>query len=210
MRGQRRRQYAQEPYVAIRSRRCPNHGCRCSRPSASGARERLVGRASSIPGRDRSKCRPPTRNGGRHCCQPPSAPSEGSAGVRQLVRPEGLAAPRSWLTSSGVASVKWIPIRRRVPLRFRGPSWTNPLSRRLASRRKPRVAQERLALPAPLPAGPNRDRSPGSSPAGGDRTFRPVLVRPVVADEPGRLGHPSRSPIRYGPWPESLQAEKMV
>ena len=34
--------------------------------------------------------RPPTRNGGRHCCQPPSAPSEGSAGVRQLWRPEGL------------------------------------------------------------------------------------------------------------------------
>ena len=39
-------------------------------------------------------------------------------------------APRSWLTSSGVASEKWIPIRRRVPLRFRGPSWTDPLSRR--------------------------------------------------------------------------------
>ncbi len=31
----------------------------------------------------------PKRNGGRHCCQPPSAPSEGSAGVRQLLRPEG-------------------------------------------------------------------------------------------------------------------------
>ena len=40
-------------------------------------------------------------------------------------------APRSWLTSSGVASKKWIPIRRRVPFPFRGPSWTDPLSRRL-------------------------------------------------------------------------------
>ncbi len=77
-----------------------------------------------------------------------------------------------------------------------------------ASRGKPRFAQERLALPAPLPAGPIQGRSLSSSPAGGDRTFHPFLIHPVVADHPGRLGLPSRSPIPYEPRPESRQAEK--
>ena len=45
-----------------------------------------------------------------------------------------------------------------------------------APRRTPRLAQERMALPAPLPAGPTWNRSSSSSPAGGDRTFRPFLT----------------------------------
>ena len=46
-----------------------------------------------------------------------------------------------------------------------------------APRGAPRLAQERMALPAPLPAGPTWNRSSSSSPAGGDRTFRPFPPR---------------------------------
>jgi hypothetical protein len=118
-------------------------------------------------------------------------------------------APRSWLTSSGVASVHGSQSEDGflVPLRpFLDQSPVAPP----ASRGRPRVALERLALPAPLPAGPNRNRGLASSPAGGDRTFRPFLILPVVADAPGRLGLSSRSPIPYEPHAESLQAEKAV
>jgi len=69
------------------------------------------------------------------------------------------------------------------------------------------LAQERLALPAPLPAGPIQGRSLSLSPAGRDRTFRPFLILLAVADRPGRLGLPSRSPIPYDPRSESLKAE---
>ena len=70
------------------------------------------------------------RNGGRHFCQPPSAPSEGSAGVRQLWRPEGLL-----LLDPGSPAQASLPRVDPNPKTgsscFRGPSWTNPLSRRL-------------------------------------------------------------------------------
>lgn len=73
---------------------------------------------------------PPNRNGGRHFCQPPSAPSEGSAGVRQLWRPEGLL-----LLDPGSPAQASLPRVDPNPKTgsscFRGPSWTNPLSRRL-------------------------------------------------------------------------------
>jgi 4-oxalocrotonate tautomerase len=62
-------------------------------------------------------------------------------------------APRSWLTSSGVASARgsqsedgFLLLLRPFLDQF---SFASP-----ASRRKPRVALEELALPAPLPAGP--------------------------------------------------------
>jgi hypothetical protein len=98
----------------------------------------------------------------------------------------------------------WIPILRRVP--FPSAALLGPIPFRAACiPRDTAFAQERLALPAPLPAGPIQSRSFSSSPAGGDRTFRPFLILPVVADDPGRLGLPSRSPIPYGPGGESLK-----
>ena len=74
---------------------------------------------------------PQTRNGGRHCCQPPSAPSEGSAGVRQRWRPEGLLLldPGSPAQASPQVAN---PNPKTGFASFRGPSWTNPLSRRLS------------------------------------------------------------------------------
>ena len=64
----------------------------------------------------------------------------------------GSSAHRSWLTRSGVASDRG-PARGQVldlPRPFLGQSpFASP-----APRRKPRVATGRLALPAPLPAGP--------------------------------------------------------
>ena len=73
---------------------------------------------------------PRIRNGGRHCCQPPSAPSEGSAGVRQLLKPEG-----PLLLDPGSPAQASLPVVNPNPktgsISFRGPSWTNPLSRRL-------------------------------------------------------------------------------
>ena len=44
-----------------------------------------------------------------------------------------------------------------------------------ALRGEPRVATERITLPAPLPTGPTRNRSSSSSPAGRDRIFHPFL-----------------------------------
>ena len=115
-------------------------------------------------------------------------------------------ALRSWLTSSGVASGRRSQSEdgfHFLPRPFLDQSpFASP-----ASRGTPRFAQERLALPAPLPTGPIRSRSFSSSPAGGDRTFRPFLILPVVADAPGRLGLSSRSPISYEPRPESCKVE---
>jgi hypothetical protein len=86
----------------------------------------------------------------------PTAPSEGSAGVRDLIiRPEGpTTRPRSWRTSSGVAFHHGGPKTRFVvrfssrkslapqfpsagpkasaTLMFHGPSWTGSLSRGLS------------------------------------------------------------------------------
>ena len=113
-------------------------------------------------------------------------------------------APRSLLTSSGVASARgsqsedgFLLLPRPFLDQF---PFASPVSRRT-----PRFAQERMALPAPLPTGPNESRSFHSSPAGGDRTFHPVLILPVVADAWGRQRLSSRSPIPYGLQGESLQ-----
>ena len=65
------------------------------------------------------------RNGGRHCCQPPRAPSEGYAGVRLPGSRCPKAAPtriRSWLTSSGVALRRSLPPKRsQTDLPIRNP-----------------------------------------------------------------------------------------
>ena len=99
-----------------------------------------------------------------------------------------------------------IPIRRRVLLP--SAALLGPFRCRVACvPRDPDFAQDRMALPAPLPAGPIRSRSFSSSPAGGDRTFGPFLALPVVADAPGRLGLSSRSPIPYEPRAESRKAD---
>ena len=115
-------------------------------------------------------------------------------------------APRSWLTSSGVASGRRSQSEDGFHFLPR-PFLDQSLSASPASRETPRYAEERLALPAPLPAGPIRSRSFSSSPAGGDRTFRPVLILPVVADDPGRLELSSRSPSPYVPPTESRKVD---
>ena len=125
---------------------------------------------------------PSNRNGGRHCCQPPPAPSEGSAGVRQLDDPKVLCSSilahqlrrrfRSWSCSEEHV--------RFLPRPFLGHSpFASP-----ALRREPRVARERITLPAPLPTGPTWNRSSSSSPAGRDRTFRPFLPREAGTSVP--------------------------
>ena len=69
---------------------------------------------------------------------------------------------------------KSIPIRRRV--RLPSAALLGPIPCRVACFPKEAAfALERLALPALLPAGPIRSRSFSSSPAGGDRAFRPFL-----------------------------------
>ena len=177
------------------------------RAAGDGARLDPPSRGNSrLHERLQPRLRHPNEKMGPACCQPPSAPSEGSAGVRQLDRPEGRSALRSWLTSSGVASGRGS--QSEDGFRFlRRPFLDQSAFASPASRGTPRFAQDRVALPAPLPAGPIRSRSFSSSPAGGDRTFRPFLALPVVADAPGRLGLSSRSPIPYEPRAESHKAE---
>ena len=69
-----------------------------------------------------------------------------------------------------------IPIRRRVLLP--SAALLGPIRFRVACiPRDTAFAQDRLALPAPLPAGPIRSRSFSSSPAGGDRSFHPFLPK---------------------------------
>ena len=107
-------------------------------------------------------------------------------------------ARRSWLTSSGVASESG-PVPKDRFSSIRGPSWTNPLSRRLrpeghrVSRKKEWLFRRlfrlvRLGTEVP----PHR---------------LPVEIGPSVPSLRGGLGLPSRSPIRYAPRHESLKAE---
>ena len=120
----------------------------------------------------------------------PNAPSEGSVGVRELV---GLRFP---VLDPGSPAQASLPKHRSqsedgfvaLPRPFLGRSpFASP-----AHRSEPRVATERLALPAPLPVGPIRNRNSLSSPSGGDRSFR------VLPPERGGT-LPSRSPIAYAP-----------
>ena len=106
----------------------------------------------------------------------PTAPSEGSAGVRNLVKnPKAPTRSRSWLTSSGVASY-------RTALSEEKPGRSTRL-------RGPKV---RWSFVRP---GLLRDRSPRSKPSDALRPFlgRPLL-RPALSTEPqtsrGRLEHP--------------------
>ena len=106
----------------------------------------------------------------------PTAPSEGSAGVRNLVKnPKAPTRSRSWLTSSGVASY-------RTALSEEKPGRSTRL-------RGPKV---RWSFVRP---GLLRDRNPRSKPSDALRPFlgRPLL-RPALSTEPqtsrGRLEHP--------------------
>ncbi len=114
-------------------------------------------------------------------------------------------APRSWLTSSGVASEHGSQSEDGF-LAFRGPSWANPLSRRLLSE------ENRVRA--------RKNGSSGASSGWSDLEPKFLLIAfrwrsdlpsrphlPVVADRPGRLGLPSRSPIAYEPPAESRKAE---
>lgn len=107
-------------------------------------------------------------------------------------------ALRSWLTSSGVASD-----RGRVPKDtfsiFRGPSWTNLLSRRLhpeggrVSRKSDWLFRRLFRLVRiEAEASPHR---------------LPVEIGLSIPSLRGGLGLPSRSPIPYEPAAESLKAD---
>jgi hypothetical protein len=63
----------------------------------------------------------PNRNGGRHRCQPPSAPSLDPPVFASLTVRKP-SATRSWLTSSGVASSFW-SYPKVGSETFCGPSW---------------------------------------------------------------------------------------
>ena len=141
---------------------------------------------------------PPTRNGGRHFCQPPSAPSEGSAGVRQLLQPEGhlLLDPGS----PAQASLRFVdPNPKTGSSYFRGPSWTNPLSRRLrpegnrVSRKKDWLFRRLFRLVRlETEVSPHR---------------LSVEIGPSVPSLRGGLGLPSRSPIGYARHCDSLKGQ---
>ena len=146
----------------------------------------------------------PNRNGGRHCCQPPSAPSlDPPVFASQMTRRP--SATRSWLTSSGVASSSW-----SYP---KVGSWNllRPfLGRhlRVACSRGNRELPEALpTLPAPLPVvrlGPK----PSSSPSGGDRSFRYLPLLLAVSGLPVRREPPSRSQLEPAQRIRVAQSEK--
>ncbi len=134
---------------------------------------------------------PPNRNGGRHCCQPPSAPSLDLPVFASLTvrRP---SATRSWLTSSGVASSFW-SYPKAGSETFCGPSWVGT-SASPAPRGSRELPEALPTLPAPLPVvrlGPK----PSSSPSGGDRSFRHLPHLLAVAGLLGRRELPSRSQL---------------
>ena len=124
--------------------------------------------------------------------------------------------PRSWLTSSGVASYRLHQSPgARHPAMFCGPSWDNhfcvPLCpNRTEVRLEPRRAKGRSSLPAPLPASPDRARKLSPLPAGGDR-FSSHLPRPSCCCQlPGEAG--TVAPITRGQCTASrvAQSEKYV
>src|SRR5512139_2001529 len=151
----------------------------------------MIGRQDSTGGGLGRRKTAPNRNGGRHRCQPPSAPSlDLPVFASQTTRRP--SATRSWLTSSGVASSSW-----SYP---RVGSWNllRPfLGRhlRVACSQGNRELPEALpTLPAPLPVvrlGPK----PSSSPSGGDRSFGHLPLLLAVSGLPVRRELPSRSQL---------------
>ena len=152
----------------------------------------MIGRHVSIGWGEGRRKVAPNRNGGRHRCQPPSAPSlDLPVFASQTTRRP--SATRSWLTSSGVASSSW-----SYP---RVGSWNllRPfLGRHLrvacspgGSRKLPEVLP---TLPAPLPVV-RLEPKLSSSPSGGDRSFRHLPHLLAVAGFPGRRELPSRSQL---------------
>ena len=123
--------------------------------------------------------------------------------------------PRSWLTSSGVASLRHHQSPGALhPAMLGGPSWDNhfcvPL-RPIRSEKRfgPRRAKGRSSLPAPLPASPDRTRRFFPLPAGGDRFLGHLPRLPAVAGLPERLGPLPRSPVDNAPRRESRKAKKL-
>ena len=152
----------------------------------------------------------PTRNGGRHCCQPPSAPSEGSAGVRQLWRPEGLllldpgSPAQASLPKSGSQSEDGFLLASAAllgPILFRAACIPKEAACR-ARKTGSSGASSSWSEPGPISwfiACRWRSDLPPRP--------RPCASLPAL---PGRLGLPSRSPDDYAPRRESLKAEKTV
>ncbi len=132
------------------------------------------------------------RNGGRHCCQPPSAPTLDLPVFASLTvrRP---SATRSWLTRSGVASGTW-SCPKAGSSSFCGPSWIGPLPRRLPPGGAANCVRKTNSSGASS-GGPTWNLRSSSSPSGGDRSFRRLPHHLAVAGLPGRRGLPSRSPM---------------
>jgi hypothetical protein len=130
---------------------------------------------TNFPRSGRLVSRPPRRR--RECADQPAVGRLSTARRRSRRRRHGLIRPRERSCYSQLSFARCLTrppghlgTRRRLGMirsippgrgpaprdrfsSFRGPSWANPLSRRLLPR-EPRFAQERMALPAPLPAGP--------------------------------------------------------
>ena len=148
----------------------------------------------------------------------PTAPSEGSAGVRDLDR---LRSPvlRSWLTSSGVASDHGC-IRRHI-LDLPRPFLDRSSFRAFRSPGCLAAAAERSKLPAPL-ASWSSERPICLHPEGFQRLVRitiacrrrsdlwSLVVSGEVALPFDGLEPLPRSPFEYAPRPESLQAESFA
>ena len=120
-----------------------------------------------------------TRNGGRHCCQPP------------LRRAKDLPVFVTWLACAPPSFDPSSPAQASLPVMFQsedrnstfhGPSWIDPLFALSAPRRGWQLRQKDQLFRRLLPAGPVNFRwayvpkdfsvsSASPSPAGGDRCF---------------------------------------
>jgi hypothetical protein len=134
----------------------------------------------------------PNRNGGRHRCQPPSAPSLDPPVFASLTvrRP---SATRSWLTRSGVASSIW-SCPKAGSETFCGPSWAGTL-RVACPQGEPRTARGNANSSGASSGGPTWNLRSSSSPSGADRSFRHQPHLLAVAGFPGRRELPPRSQL---------------
>ena len=135
----------------------------------------------------------------------PPAPSEGSAGVRQLVLPEGPTAPRSWRTSSGFRFLRPRARSEDQSAAFvYGPSWgihsSRPALPAAFARNAlvPHRARDKYLFRRLFPAGPE-DRPKEIDIAGRRRSvllsLPPHRASPERVSWLWRLGRPPRSPL---------------
>ena len=132
------------------------------------------------------------RNGGRHRCQPPSAPSLDPPVFASLTvrRP---SATRSLLTSSGVASSSW-SYPKVGSMNLLRPFLGQHLRVACSPGGNRELPEALPTLPAPLPVV-RLEPKLSSSPSGGDRSFCHLPHLLAVAGLPLRRELPSRSQL---------------